>query len=309
MSIFDIFRKKQARTKNNKSSNDLNYLQNPSNFFACLGPALNELWQNLVKGEHQAVEIYHNYKKFCDFLSEKYPNINFDRILENIDTEGESIRITAGEVMFLYLMNINKDIYISKNNDLPDGVLLSKNEYIRLVHLLSEKENLYIKELKSYIDQNIKRLCSEVALKRWGDDEWAETSLPIHTRKIMEYHKFIAAADTKGIYNYGDKWNKIYNAPIVANFYLNKKNNPLVLLSVECIDTLILDSICFATISLPSLDIDRVLTYTNNVTGESVLKTIDEVFGNGAHIFADRAITNFSSSEFRYWVKFGMKVE
>ncbi len=301
MSVFDFFRtKKTGHLDKRMAKNSLNDLRNPSIFFAHLGSTMNELWQNIVEGENEAVDIFHEYKQFCNSLLRQYSNINFQRQIGNV---------TIGELMYLYCLDLKKDIYISKSYDLTDVVLLSRYEYKELFLKLSDCERTYITELKNYIDKNIKRLCSSVSIRRF-DVDFVKTTLPVNTLECVKYHQFLADVDMNGTYNQGEKWNRISNAPVIGYFEeITKQDNPLILISIEHIDALVLDYICYATITLPTLDMDKVLAYRNPNTNKNVLITIDETLGEGASVFADRAITDMNSAAFRQWVRIGMKTK
>ncbi len=301
MSLFDFFRTKKTGDLDKRTAkNNSNDLRNPSNFFAYLGSSMNELWQNIVEGENEAVDIFCEYKRFGNSLLRQYSNIDFRRQIEDF---------TIGELMYLYCLEFDKDIYISKSYDLTDVVLLSHHKYEELILKLTDNERTYITEFKNYIDNNIKRLCSSVSIKRF-DVDFVKTTLPVNTLECVKYHQFLADADMNGTYNYGDKWNRISNAPIIGYFgEITKQDNPLILISIEHIDALVLDYICYATITLPTLDMDRVLAYRNPNTNKNVIMTIDETLGDGASVFADRAITDMNSAAFRQWVRIGMKAK
>ena len=301
MSLFDFFRAKKTGDLGKRTvKNTSNDLRNPSNFFAYLGSSMNELWQNIVNGENEAVDIFSEYKRFDNSLSRQYSDINFRRQIEDF---------TVGELMYLYCLDFDKDIYISKSYDLTDVVLLNHNKYEELILKLTNNERTYITELKCYIDKNIKRLCSSVSIRRLGVD-FVKTTLPVNTLECVKYHQFLADADMNGTYNYGEKWNRISNAPIIGYFgEITKQDNPLVLISIEHIDALVLDYICYATITLPTLDMDKVMAYKNPNTNKNVIMTIDETLGDGASVFADRAITDMNSAAFRQLVRIGMKAK
>ena len=301
MSLFDFFRTKKTEDLDKRmTKNNSNDLRNPSNFFAYLGSTMNELWQNIVEGENEAVDIFHEYKQFCNSLLRRYSNIDFHRQIENL---------TIGELMYLYCLDLKEDIYISKSYDLTDVILLSHYKCKELFLKLSDCERTYITELKNYIDKNIKRLCSSVSISRF-DVDFVKTTLPINTLECVKYHQFLADVDMNGTYNHGDKWNRISNAPIIGYFgEITKQDNPLILISIEHIDALVLDYICYATITLPTLDIDKVLAYINPNTNKNALITIEETLGEEASVFADRAITDMNSAAFRQWVRIGIKTK
>lgn len=262
---------------------------------------MNELWQNIVEGENEAADIFCEYKQFANSLSKQYSNIDFRRQIEDF---------TIGELMYLYCLDFDKDIYMSKSHDLTDIVLLSRHKYEELILKLTDSERIYITELKNYIDKNIKRLCSSVSIERFGVD-FVKTTLPVNTLECVKYHKFLADADMNGAYNHGDKWNRISNAPIIGGYFgeITKQDDPLILISIEHIDALVLDYICYATITLPTLDMDKVMAYRNPNTNKNVIMTIDETLGDGASVFADRAITDMNSAAFRQWVRIGIKAK
>ena len=54
---------------------------------------------------------------------------------------------------------------------------------------------------------------------------------------------------------------------------------------------------------------DKVLACRIPNTNKTVRITIDETLGEGASVFADRAITDMNSAAFRQWVRIGTKVK
>ena len=307
MSFFDFFRtKKIEEFDRKKASYNSKSLKNPSVFFSSLGPTMNNLWQNIVEGQNRAVDIFSRYLQFCNSLSKQYSNIDFLRPIE-IHFSNNDISFTVGELMYLYCLNLKEDIYITKEYDISNVFLLSFHNCEELFMKFTDCERTYITELKTYLEKNIKQLCSDVSIRRF-DVDFVKSALPVNTLECVKYHQFLADVDIHGTYKRGEKWNRITNAPITGSFgRVTKQDKPLILVNIEHIDSLVLDYICYATIALPTLDMDKVLTFRNPTTNKNVLNTIDETMGEGASIFADRAITDMNSAAFRQWVRMGLK--
>ena len=207
MGLFDFLKAKKEHVdySNKGKSKKFDYLQNPSNFFSHLGPTLNILWQNIVKGENQAVNIFYNYKQFSNALKIQYSDCDFNRIATNINTEESGINITSGELMYLYLLDLDKDIYLSKSCDLSDVFLLNHQELQTSLSKLNDRELSYITQLKKYIQTNITKLCSEVSIMRYSVNI-IETDLPVNTLDCVKYHQFLMDAEVNRTYCHGEKW-------------------------------------------------------------------------------------------------------
>ena len=301
--MLNFFRKKQ----NKKTLN----LENPSVFFSMLGPTMSEMWNNFVEGENQAVDLYFRYFEFKTMLNQKYSDIDFDRKLTQPDNRFPDI--TAGECMYLKMLDLTDNIYLSFDYNTDNVLNLTIREYNNLISQLTPRESSYCTEMKKFCDNYIKSLVNEVSEKLYDIKllKNSDNAIPLNTLECVNYHKYLAEENYFEENNIHSSWNRIYKAPIVSIVAFKKisQNNPLIPSNIKNLGVHILDYICYGTIALPCMDMDKVLQSKSPSSDKTILQTIAEVLGDGADQYVERIIVDMNCYNFRRMVRNGLKIK
>lgn len=294
--MFNLFKRKHPK----------NDLTNPTNLFKSMGPTMFKFWNNFIEGEHYAVELYEHYTQFKNKLNSTYRYIDFDRPVYTVHGNDFSIDLKSGECMYLKLLDLDTDCYLADYDDPSLFVLLTVDDYKKAVLHLSIDETGYCNFLKEYIDKTIYSLVADVSKKRYGFNIFKHT-LPYNSLECTNYHRYLAEENYFDSDSKLKKWNRISNSPISS--YRNNQSNPIIPISIQYIDVMIVDLLCYATIALPTLDLERVLYYVDDESGKSVINSLIARYGEGIDIFIDRIITEMNCAPFHNYVRSGLKLK
>ena len=297
-----IFRKNRQRVNNTSNMADF---KNPTAFFANTGSTWLALWQEMINGQNESVDIFRNYQSFLANLKKRYENIDFNRVI----TEDflNPLVPTSGELMYLLLLDVelDTDIFISTYDNPNNSVHLGGTEAsFGIKNLLSENEINFVKELGSYLQQRITSRANATSREIYGIERF-KSSLPYNTLELVNYHKYLERDELYLDVNPNRKWNRIKNAPLSASSFQISANNPIILSSLEYTDVPVLDYICYATMTIPTKNFDIVFS----VDGGSVIQSLINKYGIGADKFVEKSITELNCLAFRNYARIGYKIE
>ena len=300
--MFNLFKKKR------KSSKFVYQMHGPSatETFKMCGNTLSMLWEEFIKGQNKSVDIFEQYQRFINKLNNSYSDIDFDRTIYRLHNDECSVSLTSGECMYLKMLELRKDCYIAHGNPNSPVLHLTYELYNQAISSLSERELNYSYELKKWIDANVLSPVIDVSNRRYGVNI-CKSSLPYNSKNLIQYHIYISSENYEANDPSYKKWNRISNSPIFN--YSNSRENPLIPINIQFISLFILDYLCYATISLPTLDMDRVLNYKDSDSGESVKSSLINAHGEGIDTYLERAITDMNCETFRASVRTGMKIK
>lgn len=306
--MFNIF-KKQKEQKSIKDqsffSSHEEHLDNPSYLFAQCGHVLNTLWRDLVKGENVAVP---QYAKYTDFLSTNLSETLIDSLKKPMlsihnEAGNKCMWLTRGQVAYLLTFNFEKDFFVSDENE-SDIYLLKKNQLQSAKNELTSDETEFTNKVVNYFRINIVPKINEVTRKRWGIDI-CKYSLPLSTIECVKYHMYICHEQ----YDFDDgvlsKWNYIFSSPMYESRI--SRDKPIVPIQIDNMSAYVLDCLCYINIALPTLNIVKVLHYSDG--NDSVKNSLENAFGPGVFDFIKKCIVDINCAGFRKWVSLGLMVK
>ena len=176
---------------------------------------------------------------------------------------------------------------------------------MKIKSLLLPDEIDYCEKIVSYVKNNILNLVQKADLIRYGI-KLCKRPILYNSLEVDSYHRFIASDKCSSNSEEYKKWHHITNAP----FLLEKNNseeNPLIITEISAVNAFVLDYLCYATISLPTEDLTRVLSCP--VNGKTVKDTIIEVFGVDAFDYIMKAVDDLNGEKFRRFVYSGLLIE
>lgn len=286
--MFNLFKKKEKKISNYSASQ----------VFSMIGSdTLNQLWRNMVKGQNEAVYLFDGYKKFKEQIEKDYRVDEKKEHLYAITTEDGNISLSHEECMFIYLMNLTDDAYITDRTHIT---LLSKQIRETMISSLSYQETTYCDKLLGYLNQNIFPVMNKVDYIKY-DTITRKRVIPLYTQKLKDYHVYMKNEQYFDVTNRRQRWNCIGNAPIWANKC--KEEDPLWVANLDKVEELILDSICYATMDLPTEDIIKVIGSKN------VEEAICDVHGENMLTYLYNAIFDMNGLMFRKSVRNGLLVK
>ena len=302
--MFGLFRKQKRRTVDFSNSAESNMV-NPTDFFANTGSVGKQLWQYMIDGQNEAVDIFENYTAFITDLKKRYEKKDFNRVI-SADFLAP-LTPSAGEIMYLLLLDLDESVFITTWSNPNQIVRLSDEEaYYGILDLLTSDERAFVSELDAYLQDSIIDRVNETSQLMYGID-MCKTALPINSMELVKYHKYLAINDLYSDDNPYRKWNRISRAPLFP-FKISDKDNPIVLSSLEHTDAPILDYICFATMAAPTRDLDKLLQVAGD-DGVTVLQTMIKTFGTGVDKFIYKSITELNCDAFRSYARMDLKIE
>lgn len=278
---------------------------NPNVLFGAIGDVGRELWEVLKEGQNNSVDYYSSYKRFKQDLDAKYP-IDYSRRIVVPNETITSLRLTVGKCLYLLLAGINTDVYVSIDDDSEPVLLDEDTIFCEFTSALKENEIHYYQALRKYLSSNIVSIVNDTSNLLYGID-FCEGELPINTKECVEYHRFIELEEYNQPNNPNRKWTRVKSAPLFTKCYSINKANPVLLTSLEFLDVLVLDYICFATIAAPTRDLDKVLNVPYK--GTTVKKMIEQKFGAGVNQYIENVICDLNCLPFRSFARMGLKIE
>ena len=297
MNIFKLF-------KRNKTHPRQDLPVTPTMMFNVLGSSLSELWDSMVEGQHLAVKVFLEFKSFKRELDVKYSTLDFDRHISEIKIDEVSYELKATHCMYLYMLDLDNDTHISFDNG--DGVtILSFSDYITITSRLTLIEQSYCDELSAYLNSNILPLVQKTDMTMFGIN-LCERTVPLNSLELSNYHRYIAT--NHYLYGTSDQpnWNRIANAPFLVE--RNDNSNPLLITDMKSVSAFVLDYLCYATIAIPSHDLDAVLLYRRE-NEESIKDMIGKRYGQEMVDCIDNALNDMNGSMFRTSVFKGLFLE
>lgn len=274
-------------------------ISNP--FALCGSMTLDALWDDFVRGEHRAVDMFKAYTLYVSQLKESHSDIDFERVLTDLGNDNNVISLTSGHAMYLNLFDWDNEIYLLLDEASLDSFPMTCSELRNVLLLLNDDEIEYCSKLKEYINKNIRPLVEDVCKQLYGVN-WCQQVLPVNTLELIRYHNYIREEKYFYYNNENSKWNRVKNSPVLS--YKITKENPLVLLNITDIDMLVLDYLCYATAVHPSRNFDMVL----NVGDPAILKTLIKQYGQGVEKVINNEMADINGYAFRCSVYNGVKI-
>ena len=99
----------------------------------------------------------------------------------------------------------------------------------------------------------------------------------------------------------------IFCAQLYAE-YKNEISNPLIITDITALSAFVLDYLCYATITLPTEDITKILLIKDN-QGLSVKQAIIQNYGEEAIDYITKVVDDINGSLFRTSVYNGLLIE
>ena len=300
--MFGLFKNRNSIKSPKRLSSNESRLDNPSFLFSQCGQTLNDLWQELIKGENAAVLQYKSYDAFLSAnLSKSLIDLLKTPMLSVFNESGnKSISLTRGQIAYLVIFDFKNDIFVS-DQDESDIYLLKQDQLLKAKDELSFDEIAFSNKVADYFRVNIIPMVNAVARRRWGIDI-CEYSLPLNTIKCVKYHMYICNEQYDFDGGSLSKWNYIFSAPMYE--YRSGRDNPVVPVQINNMSAYILDCLCYSNIALPTLDIVRLLNYRDENT--NIKESLENRFGPGVVTFMKKCIVDYNCANFRKWVSLGM---
>ena len=298
--LFDFLKKKGATNKIKQNNRGL---LSPAKAFEMFGANGTLFWNAFVEGQNLAVKTFDAFKTFKSQLDNNYSTIDFDRFLSNIEIGDKSYEIRVKHGIYLYMLNLDKDCYVTFDG-LNDATLLPSSELERILFNLSAFELEYCDKLSEYIRENIHSLVEKTDKKRFGTEK-SRRLLPINSLELYQYHKKISEE-----YPYeSDDDNKLRQCLIMPCIVeKNDIDNPMIISETSAITAFVMDYLCYATMWLPTFDFVRFVEYKND-NGRSVEDALRENFGQEAVEFIKKVVSDLNGSMFRTSVYSGMLLQ
>ncbi len=300
MRFFDFFKKKgtMARIKQNEKD-----FLSPAKAFEMFGANGTLFWDAFAEGQNLAVKSFDAFKTFKSQLDTDYSTIDFDRFLANIEIGEKSYEIRVKHGIYLYLLNLDKDYYVTFDG-LSDVTLLSYSELVRILSNLSAFELEYCNKLSEYIRKNIHSLVEETDMKRFGIEK-RRRLLPINSLELYQYHRKISQE-----YPYESSHNNKLRQCLIMPCIVEKNDIdiPMIISETSAITAFVMDYLCYATMWLPTFDFVRFFEYKND-NGRSVEDALRENFGQEAVEYIIKVVSDLNGSVFRTSVYGGMLLQ
>lgn len=300
--MFNLFGKKE------KSVDPSLNPKNPAALFPLLGPGFADMWGEFVREQHKAVDAFNEYAIFKKDLSKEFPNIDYNRKIYEIETENKPIVLSSGEGMYLKALDLDEGVFIASEHSPEDAVYLEYKQYVQIVSELTEDENRYSNKMRDYISGEIKPLVEEASEEYIGINV-CESTIPVNTIQLVNYHRFLAAEmqgnDFSGLDVYEEKWKRIGSAPLFKSYGMK---NPIIPIGIQYLDALVLDWLCYASMAIPTTDTYKIINYKNE-DGISVKDSLIMAYGNGVYTLLIKTLTDLNCSAFRAFARQGLKLE
>lgn len=284
----------------------INKTMSPTEFFALLGPTMSDFWSDFIKGQNEAVVLFNQYKSFQSKLDMAYSSIDFERFIYNLTLGEESLEIKVKHAMYLYMLNLKKDYYI-KLDEFGTTHTLTSTTYNNIISGLLQEEIDYCNELVKYIEENIYQLVNKVG-KTLYDIKICRHVIPLNSLNLCRYHAFIAEGKTPANSEEYKKWHYIDNIPFLYRIIENSPEDPLVITEVTATSAFVLDYLHYATICIPTKNINKLL-YFKNEQGSSVRDNIVDTFGQEAMDYIIQVLDDMNGLMFRISVYKGMLMQ
>ena len=143
MGLFN-FLKKKGITDRIEQNNRANL--SPAKAFEILGANGTIFWNAVVEGQNLAVKSFDAFKRFKSQLDNEYSTIDLDRLLANIEIGEKLYEIRVKHGIYLYLLNLDKDYYVTFDG-LNNATLLPCSELEIILSKLSAFELEYCNKL------------------------------------------------------------------------------------------------------------------------------------------------------------------
>ena len=304
--MFNLFGKKEII---DESLNPLN----PAALFSLVG--LDQMWNELVRGEHRAIKEYKKYQNYKESLLKEYKSIDFNRIIKHEDSDCSYFSdITVGETMYLRAFENLDGLYIAKQDNYDEVEYLSFEDLRIIIRKMTYDEKQFSSSLISYIDNNIRPMVEDTLEDLYGYSS-CKTIIPINTKEVVKYHKFLAAdmgvSDTSDIDSYEISkkgWDNIKNAPLFR-FFKYEEKNPIIPINLNYIDVFVLDWLCYSTMVIPTIDTYKLLHYKNEEAKMTTKQAIINTYGENASILIEKTLTDLSCSAFRSFIRQGSELQ
>lgn len=300
MRFFDFFKKKG--TMHRIKQNEKDFLS-PAKAFEMFGANGTLFWNAFVEGQNLAVKSFDAFKRFKSQLDNKYSSIELDRFLANIEIGEKLYEIRVKHGIYLYLLNLDKDYYVTFDG-LKDATLLPCAELERILSNLSAFELEYCNKLSEYIRKNIHSLVEETDMKRFGIEK-RRRLLPINSLELYHYHRKISQ-EYPCESSDDNKLRQCLIMPCIVE--KNDIDIPMIISETSAITAFVMDYLCYATMWLPTFDFVRFFEYKND-NGRSVEDALRENFGQEAVEYIIKIVSDLNGSVFRTSVYSGMLLQ
>ena len=127
----------------------------------------------------------------------------------------------------------------------------------------------------------------------------------MNTLECENYHKFLAG-ELSDVIN-KKKWKRVYHSPIFSPKV--DETNPLIPLSIEYIDILVSDYLCFSTIVNPTMAMESLLRYKNETTSQSIKDLLIEKFGSNIIDYIENVLDDMNGLPFRNYIRNNLKIK
>lgn len=294
-----IFKRKNKRKK--VYQKNLNVT--PTEYFEQFGSVISTIWGDFVRGQNLAVELFYDFRKFEQSLKNVYP-VDLDRHIGYLNIENYKQEIKVEEAMYLYLLNLSKDCFVSAE-EIGIVSTMALSEYKDIISELTLIEKTYCDKLKEYIESTILKKVKEVNRNRWGIEK-KNSAVPLNTLDLVRYHHWLSDGGEFSDIAKKKNWNCVGSTPIVSDRIT--EDNPLIISSIKCLHAFMLDYLQYATIALPTFSLKRLLSYKDEKREKTIADIIRDEYGEEALDFIEYAMDEMNGTFFRITVYRGEKI-
>lgn len=278
----------------------------PYYFFKKIGGMFNELFTDLLDGQHKYGLLMDQAREHMQELGEKYKISSWQgskkAIIEFIAGNGEEVKLTADEALGIYAIAKREAISGQESKHLTEGGIVFKGkeaipvsyeEITRITNALTKEQLAYADEAIEYLSTVVGGWGNEASLKMFGYKKFTESW----------YYPFHTAEDYKK-----DETSDNGKTPKVVSLIKNKSftkstihgaNTPVRVENfTDVVGNHIAEMISYNTMAQTQSTMNAVFRY--KVGNNSVRAALGEAYGTQAKFYVDTLIediTNGSTSD------------
>ena len=269
-------------------------------FFKRIGGTLNDLYSDLLSGQHEYGLKMAQAQKYLQQLGEKY-NVNQwmgskKSIVEISNDTGDYIELSADEAMGIYAVYMREQLSKNNSQHLIKGGMTKDNTVVngienvqKIINSLTNEQIQYVKQVVNYLSTTVGDWGNETSLKMFGYKKFNE----------KWYYPFHIDSDfsKSGLDNVQQENNSII--PLIKNKSFTKStvqgaSNPIrVEKFTDVVSQHITEMICYNTLAEAQANLNAVYKYTDSVS--SVRSSIARAYGNQAKKYISTLIKDISS--------------
>lgn len=277
-------------------------LLKPHYFFEQVGGTMQELYENMRNGENTAAMKAQEAKQYLREARDKHGYKNWRKDFNKRAfklSSGETIYLTVGEIMNLYLLNkreqgrlhiyqggvtisaesFNKDKTVRKAKDKRSNTArsftLTTNDVHEIVGALTDDQIAYADTLGRFLSGNCAEWGNEISLKLYGYKKFTDPNyIPITSDSNYLYSKSVPTDDTR------------IRSSGMTKATLPNASNPIALANLDDVWSRHVEQmIMYNAFCLPIEDFNRVYNYRSRVNGvakDSVKALVKRTMGGKA---------------------------